>query len=171
VDKQMLTEMWDHTRQKYGIYLRLLEEIPADKLHTHPAPGMRTPAQLAAHVSGTIIRDITQGVAKGEITAQENAEAGVAEGFKTRDDLLAFARTCWEQADAAVGKIGDAELKAIVGTPWGMSIPGEVGFEIQNEEFLHHRGQLFVFARICGTTKPPFIYSFGENAAGFQPGA
>lgn len=169
MDKQMLSHMWDQTRQKYGIYLRVLETIPEDKLHTNPAAGMRTPAELAAHVSGTVIRDIAQGVAKGEITAEEGAEAGVAKGLTTRADLLAFARTCWEQADAAVGHIGDAELQAVVGTPWGMSFPGAVGFHIQNEEFLHHRGQLFVFARLCGATNPPFIYSYGDNAPEFQP--
>lgn len=169
MDKQMLTQMWDQTRQKYGIYLRLLEMIPEDKLHTNPATGMRTPAQLVAHVSGTVFRDIAEGVAKGEITADEGAESGAAEGLETRADLLAFARNCWEQADAAVGKIGDAQLQAVVGTPWGMSFPGAVGFFIQNEEFLHHRGQLYVFARLCGVTAPPFIYSYGDNAPEFRP--
>jgi uncharacterized damage-inducible protein DinB len=169
VDKQMLTQSWDQTRQKYGIYLRLLQAIPADKLHTNPAPGMRTPAQLVAHVSGTVIRDIAEGVAKGEITADEDAEAGVAGGLKTHADILAFARTCWARADAAVGRTGDPQLQAVVGTPWGMSFPGAVGFHLQNEEFLHHRGQLYVFARLCGATNPPFIYSYGDNAPEFRP--
>lgn len=165
----MLTQMWDQTRQKYGIYLRVLDIIPEDKLHTNPAPGMRTPAQLVAHVSGTVLRDIAEGVARGEITADEGAEAGVAGDLKTRADLQAFARTCWEQADAAVGRIGDAELQAVVNTPWGMSFPGAAGFYLQNEEFMHHRGQLFVFARLCGATNPPFIYSYGDNAPEFRP--
>jgi len=169
VDKQTLTQMWDQTRQKYGIYLRLLDEIPEGKYHTHPAPGMRTPAELVAHVSGTVIRDTSMGVAKGEITADEDAEAGVAAGFKTKADMMAFARTCWDQADAAVRKIGDKELQAVVGTPWGMSFPGWVGFNIQNDEFLHHRGQLFVFARLCGAQNPPFIWGFAENAPEYQP--
>lgn len=169
MDKQMLTHIWDQTRQKYGIYLRLLEAIPEEKLHAHPVTGMRTPVHLAAHVSGTVIRDIALGVAKGEITADEEAEAGVAESLESRADLLAFARTCWEQADTAVGTIGAAELQAVVGTPWGYSFPGAVGFHIQNEEFLHHRGQLYVFARLCGVTSPPFIYSYGDNAPEFRP--
>jgi len=169
VNKQTLTQMWDQTRQQYGIYLRILEAIPEDRLHTHPAAGMRTPAQLAAHVSGTVFRDIAEGVAKGEITADEDTEAGVAETLKTRADVLAFARACWKQADAAVAGIGDAELQAVVDTPWNMSFPGAVGFHIQTEEFLHHRGQLYVFARLCGVTDPPFIYSYADNAPGFQP--
>lgn len=169
MDKQMLTHMWDQTRQKYGIYLRLLEAIPEEKLHTHPVAGMRSPAHITAHVSGTVIRDIALGVAKGEITADEEAEAGVAESLESRADLLAFARTCWDLADTAVRTIGAAELQAVVSTPWGYSFPGAVGFHIQNEEFLHHRGQLYVFARLCGVTSPPFIYSYGDNAPDFRP--
>jgi uncharacterized damage-inducible protein DinB len=168
MDKQTLTQMWDQTRQKYGIYLRLLDVIPEDRLHTNPIPGMRTPAQIVAHISGSIVRDIAQGVAKGAITADEAGEDKIAEGFKTKADTMAFATTCWKQASAAVAETGDAELQAVVPTPWNMSFPGWVGFNILNDEFLHHRGQLFAYARACGQA-PPFIWGFAENAPEFRP--
>lgn len=170
MDKQMLDQMWDQFRQKYGVYLRLLEAFPEDRYHGHPVPGMRTPAELMAHLSGTVVRDIAQGVAKGAITADESSEDKVAAGFKTKADLLAFARKCWDQANAAVIATGDAQLKAMVPTPWGMTFPGWVGFNIMNDEFLHHRGQLYAFARLCGF-QPPFIWGFGDNAPGFRPSA
>jgi len=170
VNKQALTQVWDQTRQKYGIYLRLLEAIPEDKYHTHPVPGMRTFAELVAHVSGTVVRDISVGIAKGAITADEGSEAKVAKGFKTRQDMLRFARECWDVASAAVARTGDAQLQAIVSTPWGMSFPGWVGVNIQGDEFLHHRGQLYTYARVFGV-EPPFIWSFAENAPEFRPAA
>jgi uncharacterized damage-inducible protein DinB len=37
-----------------------------------------------------------------------------------------------------------------------------------NEEFVHHRGQLYVYARLFGVA-PPSIWSFEENAAEFRP--
>ena len=52
MNKAVLDQMWDQFRQKYGVYLRLLEAFPADKLATHPVAGMRTPAELVAHVCG-----------------------------------------------------------------------------------------------------------------------
>ncbi len=170
MDKQTLNQVWDQIRQKYGVYLRLLEVIPEDRYHSHPAPGMRTPAELVVHVSGTIIRDFAQGIAKGAITTDESSEAKVASGLATRKDLISFARKCWDQANAAVTTTGDAQLKAMVPTPWDMTFPGWVGFNILSDEFLHHRGQLYVYARLCGV-QPPFIWGFGENAAEFRPSA
>jgi uncharacterized damage-inducible protein DinB len=167
MDKQTLNQVWDQTRQKYGVYLRLLEALPADRYHSHPVAGMRTPAELVAHVSG-LVRDIAQGVAKGAITADESSEAKVASGFTSRGDMLAFAGKCWDQANAAVAATGDAQLTAMVPTPWGMTFPGWVGFNILNDEFLHHRGQLYAYARLCGV-EPPFIWGFGENAPEFRP--
>lgn len=170
MDKQALTETWDQFRQKYGVYLRFLEAFPEDRWHSHPVPGMRTAAELAVHISSTVVRDTAQGVAKGAITADEGAEAAVAAGLKTRQDVVAFALKCWREADAAVARIGDAQLAAIVTTPWNWDFPGWVGFNIMNDEFLHHRGQLYVYARLCGVA-PPFIWGFAENASEFRPSA
>jgi len=168
VNKEALDQMWDQMRQKYGVYLRLLAVIPEDRLHAHPIPDMRTPAELVAHVSGTVVRDIAEGIAKGEITAEEDAEAGVAAGLTSTEDVLRFARECWGRAQQAVDRIGDADLQAMVATPWDMTFPGWVGFHIQSDEFLHHRGQLYAYARACGVA-PPFIWSFEENAPEFRP--
>ena len=117
MDKQTRDKNWDQRRQKYGVYLRMLETIPEDKYHTHPVPGVRTPAEMVVHVSGTVIRDIAQGVAKGEITSDESEDGKTAKDLKTKAALLAFARTCWTDASAAVAKTGDAQLKAMVPTP------------------------------------------------------
>lgn len=80
---------------KYGVYLRALEAIPEDRYQSHPVPGMRTPAELVAHISGTVIRDLAQGVAKGEVTADEAGEVKVAAGLGNRAAMIAFARQCW----------------------------------------------------------------------------
>jgi uncharacterized damage-inducible protein DinB len=168
MDKQGLDQAWDQMRQKYGVYLRLLEAIPEDRYHTHPVTGMRTPAEMAVHVSGTVVRDIAQGVAKGAITADEASESQVATKLKTKAALIAFAKTCWNEANAAVATIGNPQLNAMVPTPWDMTFPGWVGFNIMSDEFLHHRGQLSAFARACGVA-PPFIWGFGDNAVEFRP--
>jgi len=170
MDKQALNQVWDQIRQKYGVYLRLLEAIPEDRYHSHPVPGMRTPAELVAHVSGSVVRDIARGIAKGAITADESSEAKVASGLATKRDVIAFARKCWDLANVAVAATGNAELNAMVPTPWEMTFPGWVGFNILNDEFLHHRGQLYAYARLCGA-EPPFIWDFGKNAPEFRPSA
>lgn len=168
MNKAALDSFWDQFRQKYGVYLRLLEEFPDDQYHTHLVPGMRTFAELVVHISGTVVADIAEGVAKGRITADESLEAGTAARLRDRPALLGFARECFERADAAVARIGEAELAATVPTPWGFSFPGSVAFHVMNDEFVHHRGQLHVYARLAGFA-PPFAWGYADNAPEFQP--
>jgi uncharacterized damage-inducible protein DinB len=168
VNKQALDHMWDQFRQKYGVYLRGLEAIPADRYPTHPVPGMRTPAEMVVHISATVVRDIAEGVAKGRITVDEAGEDNVAAELGNKPALIAFARECFDRANAAVARIGDAELAAMVPTPWGYTWPGAVAFQVMNDEFVHHRGQLTAFLRLCGG-EPPYMWGYGDNAPEYQP--
>ena len=168
MNKPAFDQTWDQFRQKYGVYLRLLEALPKQHYNSHPIVGMRSSAELIVHMSGTIVRDITQGVAKGRITADESSEAQVATELGNKSAVIAFANQCWDLANAAAATIGDAHLKAIVPTPWNMAFPGWVGFNVLNDEFVHHRGQLYTYARACGV-EPPFRWGFGDNAPEFRP--
>lgn len=168
MNRQVLEQLWDQIRQKYGIYLRLLNAIPEERYASHPVPGMRTPAELAVHMSRTVVRDTAQGVLKGSITADEASEAKAAADLGSKAAVIAFAQQCWREADAAVAAIGDAQLNAMVSTPWNKTFPGWVGFNIMNDEFLHHRGQLYSYARLC-SAEPPFLWSFEQNAPEFAP--
>lgn len=170
MDKGTLDQMWDQFRQKYGVYLRLLEAIPEDRYTTYPVAGMRTPAELMVHVSGTVVRDMAEGVAKGEITADEADEAKTAARLGSKAALIGFARECFERADAAIKRIGDAELAAMVPTPWKAVWPGWVAMHVLSDEFMHHRGQLYCYARACGV-EPPFLWGYADNEAEFRPAA
>lgn len=168
MNRQWLDGMWNHMRQKYGVYLRVLEALPEDRLHTHPVAGMRTPAQLVVHTSGSIVRGIAEGVASGAIATPEEEEDAVAERLGSTEALLDFARDCWARADAAVAGVGDEELAGPVENSWGIPLNGTFAMIVVNDEFLHHRGQLYAFVRACGG-EPPFMWSFDENAEAFQP--
>jgi uncharacterized damage-inducible protein DinB len=168
VNKKTLERIWDQMRQKYGVYLRLIEAIPEDSLQHAPIPRMRTTAALIAHISGSIVKEIAEGVARGEIRSASPPESETAATLTSRAKAIAYAKECWSAADAAVKAIGDQELEAIVKTPWNMSFPGSVGLSVLTDEFLHHRGQLYAYARASGG-EPPFLWSFGENAEEFRP--
>jgi uncharacterized damage-inducible protein DinB len=167
LDKKALTGLWDQVRQKYGVYLRLLEAIPGHQYQAHPIKGMRSAGELVAHVSGGIVRDIAQGVAKGEIKSNTAAEANTARSFESSADAVAFARRCWKEADTAVASIDDARLSGMV-KAWGTTLPAAACMHLLSDELVHHRGQLYVFARALGGD-PPFVWSYGENAPEFKP--
>ena len=169
MNKQWLDGMWDHMRQKYGMYLRVLEAIPADQFHAHPIEGMRTPTQLVVHTSGSIVRDIAEGIASGAIKADEAGEDEVAAGLGSKDEVLAYARDCWDRANAAMAGVDDERLNGEVANPWGIpGLNGVFASVIINDEFMHHRGQFYAYARACGI-EPPFMWGFEENPEGFKP--
>jgi hypothetical protein len=63
VKKTTFDRIWDQVRQKYGVYLRLIEILPEAQLQTNPIPGMRSPAELIAHLSSGVVRSIMRGIA------------------------------------------------------------------------------------------------------------
>ena len=170
--KQTLLQMWDHLRQGHGITLRTIAALPADKLDSHPISNMRTPKELIVHIYDVVFKKMAEGVARGELVIDMDPNRGeekkIASSLKTRDDILKFARDTWNATDKIVNGITDAQLDAIVKTPFGMDFPGFAIFGITNDEFLHHRGQLYAFSRALGV-EPPMMWDFQNNEAAFQP--
>ena len=167
MNKQALDQIWDQFRQKYGVYLRVLEAIPTNRYSTHPVPGMRTPAELAVHISSTCVRDIAEGVAKGRITVDEGGEDKIAAGLgqagadRVRAGVL-------RPGERRGGPRRRRRAGGEVPTPWGSSWHGAVAFHIMNDEFVHHRGQLTAFIRLCGG-EPPFLWGYADNAPEYRP--
>jgi uncharacterized damage-inducible protein DinB len=168
MNKQSFTGLWDHLRQANGIALRCIAAIPADQLESHPVPKMRTPKELVVHLYGMALRETIEGALRGEITDLD--EAKLCAGIKTHDDLLKFARDNWNAADRAASQIGDAQLAATVKTPWGVGFPGFVAIVVAQDEFFHHRGQLYTYLRAMGQDVP-MMWDFEHNEAAYQPRA
>lgn len=168
LNQQGMTAMWDTLRLRHGILLRLIEALPEDKLHSRPIPQMRTPAELIAHVYDVVVKAIPEGVAKGQVTADESAETGIASGLKTKRDLLAYMDSCWKAGSQAVSTTTDQHLAAMVPTPWGRAMPGFALYSVAQDEYMHHHGQLFAFARALGV-EPPMMWDFANNAEAYRP--
>lgn len=66
-----------------------------------------------------------------------------------------------------VSKLTDAHFAAMVPTPWGKPFPGAMIMSFVPDEFLHHRGQLYAYARALGV-EPPMMWDFEHNAPEFQ---
>jgi uncharacterized damage-inducible protein DinB len=114
-----------------------------------------------------MVTSVTTGAVPDGMEEQEPAHAA---SIRSRDDLVRFCRQCWDAADRAAKTVTDAQLQAMVKTPWGRDFPGFVMFTIVNDEFLHHRGQLYVYLRAMGV-EPPMLWDFGHNEPAFQPQA
>lgn len=169
--KQTVLQIWDHIRQVNGVGLRLLESIPEDRLDATVIPDMRTPKELAVHMYGQILREVAEGTVSGTITDEcEKHEKEIAAGLKTKADLMRYCLECWNAADAAVRALPEDRVTGMTATPWGMRFPGFVAITLMSDEYLHHRGQLYAYARALGVA-PPHNWSFGQNAEAFRPAA
>ena len=124
INKPQLLQRWDHIRQTHGIALRAIAALPADQLDSHPIPKMRTPKELVIHMYDAVIKDLVEGVARGEVVLHKENEKKCAASIKSRDELIQYARDTWNGVDRVVSGITDGQLNAIVKTPFGMDLPG-----------------------------------------------
>ena len=166
MNKDQLNMMWDHLRQAHGITLRVIAAIPADKIDATPIPKMRTTKEMVTHTYAMVVREIVEGVARGKIN--ELDEKSIVAGIKNQADLLNFATTQWNAASAVVAKLTDADLMKTIETPWNFSAPGFVMLNIINDEYFHHRGQLYAYVRAFGA-EPPMMWDFEHNAPEYRP--
>jgi uncharacterized damage-inducible protein DinB len=160
--------LWEEFRLVNGITFRVLEAIPADRLDARPIPNMRTPKELVVHMAETM-RGCAVGAIQGTIADFEKHEAEKVAAIANRDEMIAAMRSAWNEADAAVRSMTEAQAAANVETPWGFNPPGWLCVQIIFDEHLHHRGQLFAYARALGASDVPFLWDFEHSAPEFRP--
>ena len=162
--KSTLGVLWDVMRMRHGVGIRCVEALPADQLDAHPVKDMRTPKELVTHMY-LYVRAAPESILSGTL---EYDEQKALAGIRTKQDLVKFAEQCWQAADAAVANVTDAQLASTVKTPWGEGMKASVMIGSVEEEYLHHRGQLYVFLRLLGV-EPPVSYDFDASAPEFRP--
>lgn len=167
MNKQAALGMWDMQRQRFGMAVRAIEAIPAEKLNTTLVPGMRTPLELTVHMMA-VNKGCAESLGSGEFTSETDAD--VLKRVTTRDQLVAYMKESWAAAQQAVDASTDAQLVAMVKTPWGSDFPGFVMLGIAADELIHHRGQLYTYVRLCGI-QPPMLWDFENSAPEFRPKA
>lgn len=167
MDKAFITRSWDYFRQVQGIGLRAVAALPEASLDAHPIAGMRTPKEIAVHLFAGM-HEFPKAVREGRVGDYD--EATIAAGLKTKADLVAWCRRQWVEGSAIVQTLTDAQIAGTVETPWGVSFPGFVLMKIAEDEFWHHRGQLYTYLRALGV-EPPMLYDFEGNDPAFQPKA
>jgi len=167
-NRQAFIGWWEHFRQVNGITLRIVSSMTDQQIAMHPITNMRTPTELLVHMYGQLVRNITLGITTGEVQGYD--EKAACASIKTTADLVKFCKECWTTGNTAALSATDAQLEAMVKTPWGQDFPGSICGWIINDEYLHHRGQLYAFARALGI-EPPMVWDFEHNAPEFAPKA
>lgn len=165
MNKQTILGMWDQMRLRHGLTLRLIDQIPADKLDTHPVPAMRSIKEIVVHMY-TGVSAFPASVLTGSVGSYDDKAA--ADAITTKEQLVAFVHEQWAIGDKAAQQVTDAQLAGMVTTPWGATYPGFVMFGFTTDEYLHHRGQMYVYLRTFGI-QPLMNWDFDNNAEEYRP--
>jgi len=161
-----LARRWDRMRLRHGICLRAIERLPADHLDAAAIPAMRTPKQLVVHLYANVLAGMIEGILRGRI--EEIDERPIASAIGTHAELLRNADECFARASRAVAAFTDDTLASTVTTPWNYEARGSSMLGLMEEEYLHHRGQLYVYLRALGAA-PPSMWDFANNAPAYRP--
>jgi len=163
MNKAAFTPVWEMMRLRHGIGLRCIQALPADQLDARPVKNMRTPKELVVHMY-SFLRAAPESVLTGTLTMDDTADLP---RIKSRTDLVNYADECWKAANTAFGKVTDAQITSTVKAPWGEMKGYEMIGTVQ-DEYLHHRGQLYAFLRQLGV-EPPVNWDFEGSAPEYQP--
>ncbi|MFN0122927.1 MAG: DinB family protein [Blastocatellia bacterium] len=165
MNKQQLLEKWGYFNLVHGVTVRLIGCFTDADLDFRPQPGMRSVRELFAHFYA-MERVLAENVGSGKIT-QEVENVVISESDAGREllarlptvtDLQQYANDCHAAAAAAVEKLTDEDLARPVEAPYG-TFPGAQFFTFAYDEHWHHRGQLYVYARLLGK-EPPMLYDY-----------
>ena len=162
----LMNDLLDELAQEAAVTRRVLERVPADRMHWRPHPRARTLGELTAHIA-TLPGDIADMATRDTVDVAEIASPRsipAAELPAALDDSLATAR-------AALEGLGGERLAGM----WHMVAAGTVIVSMPRAALLrsimlnhwyHHRGQLTVYLRELDASVPS-IYgpSADENPA------
>ncbi|TYS45854.1 DinB family protein [Bacillus infantis] len=109
-------------------------------------------SELTAHIAGSM-EMFVQTVKKGEFTPPPEYPA-----IETLEQLKALVQEETSKTKAALEELTQDQLGKTVDF-YGMTMPGIVLLENAKDHEIHHKGQLFTYARLAGIEKLPFFVS------------
>ena len=140
----------------------IAEEIPADKYSFKAAPGVKSVAEMLAHVAGSTgwqlefhggervtfvdFSKFAEGMAHAQAAEQALARL-------SKDDILKALGDSGEQFASFLGGLGQDVLDEHVSFPPPVTPSSKSRFEIllsAKEHEMHHRGQLMLIERLLG---------------------
>ncbi|CAM3431924.1 DinB family protein [Marinicrinis lubricantis] len=131
--------------------LELLDCIGEDQLNYKPWEKAMTFSELALHITGSTLFFI--GIVKGE-ERDPNVEAPKARSLA---ELKQLAQEQTELTKSQLESITAEQLDQIVEFA-GMKLPGSALLQLAKDHEVHHKGQLFTYARTAGVENVPFFF-------------
>jgi len=138
---------WDKAQEAT---LKLIKMIPEDKIDFKPQEKGFTLKELVHHMYSAEEVCIGAIVDRGEVKFEdfENLKT-TAEDIKTVDELYSYAEKVHNEAKAKLEKLGKEDFLKTINSFFG-PLPLFAFLNGIFMHFAHHRGQIYVFIRMCG---------------------
>lgn len=146
---QELHELWRNHRR---VLEELLAAVGDEHMHFKPWSGAMSLGELALHTAASAV-GFLRTVKMGEpLAIPEVPEC------RTMADVRDQVRALTEQAEELFASLGEAELMADSPIPHPKLSGPRIGLiQAVCEHEIHHKGQLFVYARMVGADPLPFF--------------
>ena len=136
-----------------NVLLEVLNAVPADKAKFKPWDGAMTLGQLAVHIAQSTDRFVNF-IKSGEFSRSPAPE------WSTLDDVKRIVKELTERTKAVLASLTDADLQAErEAAPMNLKGPAVMFLSGAIDHEVHHKGQLYVYARMAGCDTLPFFVS------------
>jgi uncharacterized damage-inducible protein DinB len=134
--------------------LELAGRLPASAAGFRPWDQAMTTAVLVAHVARATHRFVSA-VERGALEPRAPG-AAPPPAPETMDEAVALLRRLTDEDTEAFERLDDGRLDArLEFGPMG-TVAGEMLLALAVDHEIHHKGQLWTYARMCGVEPPPF---------------
>jgi len=136
-----------------SVLVELLERVPEGNIGFKPWAGAKGLGDLALHVC-TAGQMWVGAVSTGHFVRPSKLETP-----ESMAGLCTRVRELTKQTQDNLLALTDAQIEATVdGAPiFGFALPGSAWLTAMREHEIHHKGQLFVYARMTGAPEVPFF--------------
>lgn len=146
-------QMMNHWLRHRNVLEEMLKVIPDEHVNFKPWDGAMGLSELAQHIAASahmFVSIVKTG--EGEIKKPEIIEC------KTMEDVRRIVRDYTEKTKETYASLTDAELEIEYDSPHpNFRGPRKQILTMVTDHEIHHKGQLFVYARIAGVKELPFF--------------
>ncbi|KPV43720.1 DinB family protein [Alicyclobacillus ferrooxydans] len=130
----------------------ILSRVPEDQVDMKPWPNALSLSDLAVHMV-TSADWFAESVKNGQFGRPEKVEVS------SMSDLRRVVDEYTEKTKATLDSLSDEQVEGMVEAKhiFGMDAPGKVWLGSMRDHEIHHKGQMFVYARMAGVEEMPFF--------------
>jgi len=152
MQKNQIIRYWRNVR---GLTIKLCELFPENQFDFRPIAAVRSVAEQFNHIVG-VERYTLNGLTLGDW--EFKGEQGLS---NEKSAIIELLKTENQKTAQLLSQLNESEFNKIHHTKFG-DMSGEVVAYVAIDEEIHHRGNLYVYARMLNIEPPQMVQKYGE---------